>query len=85
MAPHLLPYLTGRALNLDTVGFAKVAGGGVRVSWQPPYAVNPIKYNVWRREAGSLAPFQKIAETATPVFDDVTPGNYEYDISPVRE
>jgi hypothetical protein len=75
---------TGRALNLDTVTFARLAGGTVRLTWQPPFAIVPVKYNVWRREAGSLAPFQKIGETATPVFDDATPGDFEYDITPVR-
>ena len=75
---------TGRALNLDTTAFAKVAGNGVRVTWEVPYSMNPVKYNVWRRPAGSLAPFAKIGETTTPVFDDVTPGSFEYDVTPVR-
>jgi cysteine-rich repeat protein len=75
---------TGRALNLDTTVFAKVTGGVVRVTWQPPYSIEPIKYNVWRRPAGSLAPYVKIGETTTPVFEDASPGSFEYDVSPVR-
>ena len=75
---------TGRALNLDTTAFAKTTGGGVRVTWQVPYGMDPVKYNVWRRRAGSLAAFAKIGETTTPVFDDATPGSFEYDVTPVR-
>jgi hypothetical protein len=75
---------TGRALGLDTVTLTRAAGGGARLVWQPPYAIDPIKYNVWRRPVGSLAPFAKIGETTTPVFDDATPGSFEYDVTPVR-
>jgi len=74
---------TGRALHLDTTAFAKVTGG-VRVTWEVPYSMTPQKYNVWRRQARSLDPFLKIGETTTPVFDDATPGSFEYDVTPVR-
>jgi hypothetical protein len=46
--------------------------------------MTPAKYNVWRRRAGSQDAFLKIGETATPVFDDGTPGSFEYDVTPVR-
>jgi cysteine-rich repeat protein len=84
-AQHLLEEINnGRALHLETTVLAKVAGGVVRLTWQVPYSMDPIRYNVWRRPAGSLAPFVKIGETTTPVFDDATPGSFQYDVSPVR-
>jgi len=43
-----------------------------------------VKYNVWRRSAGSLAPFSKIGETVSLIFDDATPGSFEYEVTPVR-
>ena len=54
------------------------------VTWHVPYAMNPVKYNVWPRLMGSLEPFLKIGETITPVFDDATPGRFEYGVTPVR-
>jgi hypothetical protein len=77
---------TGRAISVDTVAFAKLSGGGARLNWTAMGGgTAPVtKYNVWRRQAGSLAAFSKIGETTTLSFDDTTPGKFEYEVTPVR-
>jgi len=87
LAKHLASEVnTGRAVGLTSVSFAKLSGGGARVNWTPMGGGNtPVtKYNVWRRVAGSMAPFSKIGETTGLLFDDTTPGKFEYEITPVR-
>ena len=75
-----------RAVGLTSVSFAKLSGGGARVNWTPMGGGSTpvIKYNVWRRVAGSMAPFSKIGETTALLFDDTTPGKFEYEITPGR-
>jgi hypothetical protein len=55
---------TGRALELNSLTLRR-EGSGVRLSWNPPYlddgSGHPSKYNVWRRQQGSLAAFTKIS------------------------
>jgi hypothetical protein len=85
LAKHLLEEINnGRALNLSTVTLSRAAGGGARLVWEPPYAVNPIKYNVWRRPAGSLAPFSKIGEDHHTGLRRRDPGSFQYEVTPVR-
>jgi subtilisin-like proprotein convertase family protein len=87
LAKHLASEAnTGRAVGLTSVSFAKLTGGGARVNWTPMGGGSTpvIKYNVWRRVAGSMAPFSKIGETTGLLFDDTTPGKFEYEITPVR-
>jgi hypothetical protein len=77
---------TGRAIHVDGVTLAKAAGGGARLTWTAMGGgTTPVtKYNVWRRVAGSMNAFVKIGETTTLTFDDVTPGKFEYEVTPVR-
>jgi uncharacterized repeat protein (TIGR01451 family) len=77
---------TGRAIAVDGVSFAKLAGGGAKVNWTSMGGGDTpvVKYNVWRRAAGSMAAFTKIGETTSLSFDDTTPGNFEYEVTPVR-
>ncbi|HEX5044251.1 MAG TPA: hypothetical protein VFV75_15200 [Candidatus Polarisedimenticolaceae bacterium] len=77
---------TGRAIHVDGVALAKAAGGGARLTWTAMGGGSTpvVKYNVWRRVAGSMNAFVKIGETTTLTFDDVTPGRFEYEVTPVR-
>jgi hypothetical protein len=77
---------TGRAIHVDGVTLAKAAGGGARLTWTAMGGGSTpvVKYNVWRRVAGSMNAFVKIGETSTLTFDDVTPGRFEYEVTPVR-
>jgi uncharacterized repeat protein (TIGR01451 family) len=73
---------TGHLLELDHLAISVVAGE-VRLDWEPPLTETPVRrYFVWRRVAGSLAPFTLIGSTATPHFADTTgaSGNFEYEI-----
>jgi uncharacterized repeat protein (TIGR01451 family) len=72
----------GHLLDLDTLTMAVVAGE-VRLDWEPPLTTTPIRrYKVWRRAAGSLAPFTLIGTTTTPHYSDTAAplDNYEYEI-----
>ncbi len=77
---------TGRAIHVDGVTLSKAAGGGARLTWTAMGGgTTPVvKYNVWRRVAGSMNAFVKIGETTTLTFDDVSPGKFEYEVTPVR-
>jgi hypothetical protein len=72
----------GHLLALDNLTMAVVAGQ-VRLDWEPPLTETPVRrYFVWRRVAGSLAPFTLVGSTSTPHFADATgmSGNFEYEI-----
>jgi hypothetical protein len=79
---------TGRALELDSLTLRR-EGSGVRLSWNPPYlddgSAHPSKYNVWRRQQGSLAAFTKIATTTEATFVDALSagGAFQYEVTAV--
>jgi hypothetical protein len=79
---------TGRALEMNTLTVAR-EGTGLRLRWAAPLledgSAHPSKYNVWRRQAGSLAPFTKIGTTTSPGFLDGSVGTagYEYEVTAV--
>jgi uncharacterized repeat protein (TIGR01451 family) len=77
---------TGRAIDVNSVDFTKLTGGGARVSWHAlgGGSTPVVRYNVWRRHARSMAAFTKVNETTNLSFDDTTPGSFEYEVTPVR-
>jgi hypothetical protein len=77
---------TGRALEMNTLMLARVAGGGITMTWQQPYindgqTVN--SYKIWRREIGNSA-FTKIATVNELSYTDNTQGNFEYEVTAVK-
>jgi cysteine-rich repeat protein len=77
---------TGRALEMNSFMLTRAAGGGVTMTWQQPYindgqSVNT--YKVWRRPIGNSA-FTKIATVEGLTYTDATPGDFEYEVTAVK-
>ena len=68
------------AITLECLRVERGSAGTARRAGSTPV----LKYNIWRRVAGSMDAFVKIGETSTLTFDDVTPGKFEYEVTPVR-
>jgi thrombospondin type 3 repeat protein/uncharacterized protein DUF11/slime mold repeat-containing protein len=72
----------GHVLQLDTLSMAVVAGE-VRIDWEPPLSERPVvRYKIWRRPVGSLAPFELAGYSETEHYVDRSgsTGNFQYEI-----
>ncbi len=78
----------GSAIEMNSLTLA-LENGSVRLTWEPPYlndgGGHPKSYNVYRRVAGSLAPFTLIGNTAQTTYLDTTGGEtaWEYEVTEV--
>ena len=77
---------TGRALEMNSLTLGRDSSG-VRLSWKVPYlddgTSHPSKYHVWRRMAGSLSAFSKLATTEDTTYRDGDSGSFEYEVTAV--
>ncbi len=80
---------SGRALGTTSLRVQKLAGGGVGLSWSPPYSSPdfeaPQRYRVFRRAIGQPV-FAQIGETSLLSFTDAATtrgASYEYEVTVV--
>ena len=84
--------INGQALWANSLRIAR-QGTSVRLTWEPPYAQpdtltggGPKKYHVWRRAAGSIAPFVQIGvvmpnQALTFLDTNAATGNWTYEVT----
>jgi hypothetical protein len=79
---------SGRALGVTSLRARGLPGGGVALTWDPPYVADdslaPPRYRVWRRP-GSETAFVQIAETRELAYADIAApaAGAQYEISVV--
>ena len=79
---------SGQALWTNSLRLEKLQGGGVRLTWAPPYSTSqdmvPTRYRIWGRSS-SEQPFVLLTQTPNLTFAHTPPAGtmYEYEITAV--